>query len=67
MINAQNLTKSFGSRTAVDDLSFTVDKGDVASNLAKRVKPSGICLNPFLSTMTCESQNTSSFVAESKD
>ncbi len=33
MINAQNLTKTFGSRTAVDDLSFTVDKGDVVGFL----------------------------------
>jgi len=33
MINAQHLTKAFGSRTAVDDLSFTVDKGDVVGFL----------------------------------
>jgi len=29
MINVSNLTKQFGSKTAVDDLSFTVEKGEV--------------------------------------
>ncbi len=33
MISAQNLTKAFGSRVAVDNLSFTVDKGDVVGFL----------------------------------
>jgi len=29
MIEAQNLTKQFGNRTAVDNLSFKVEKGDI--------------------------------------
>ena len=33
MIDAQHLTKTFGSRTAVDDLSFQVEQGDVVGFL----------------------------------
>ena len=33
MIRVRNLTKDFGGRRAVDDISFTVDKGEIVGFL----------------------------------
>ena len=55
MIEVKNLTKKYGSHLAVDNISFTVEDGEILGFLGPNGAGKSTTMNIFAAQATCQS------------